>query len=332
MHVLFLAAHDFAGVISVLYNGINKYTEHKAHMVRWNDHPYGYKTEYRIQDLSLKKMQELWEWADVLHYNIFSRPAIPEGCSLKGKRVIGHCHGFNIRYKQDFREDVKRSLNSGLFSKVLLSTPDLLKFRIPGTDFDKYEYLPNAYPIDDERYSPVKNKRWDILRVANFPYNAQMKNTAAFLKACASLYKSGLRFDTLVLTAISHDSCLRLKSQCHMVFDSIAKKSDDHHFEAISLGVNGVESLTMGIPVMVKLDEEYALPRYLEMTREIGMKELPLVLVDEDTLEGILRYYLTNKEKLKERGEEGRIWVRKTHGNDIIAKRVIKIYEELLVQ
>ena len=83
----------------------------------------------------------------------------------------------------------------------------------------------------------------------------------------------------------------------------------------------------MGLPTLVRLT--HALPYYEELTKEAGLERVPMILVEESTLEQVLSELAQNFDLIRELGEYSDKWVRLTHGSDIIAQKLIRIYEGL---
>ena len=81
----------------------------------------------------------------------------------------------------------------------------------------------------------------------------------------------------------------------------------------------------MGIPVFVKLDEQYSLPIFQKMTEEVDLKRIPLILVDEENLEEKLEELVKNPEKIKSIGKEGIEWPQN------ILKIIYQIMEALMI-
>jgi glycosyltransferase involved in cell wall biosynthesis len=90
-------------------------------------------------------------------------------------------------------------------------------------------------------------------------------------------------------------------------------------------GMFAIESMALGKPVVVHLDEEAA----AETEEAFGL-ELPLIRADEQSLDGVLAGLLEERESLPERGRHSREYVERVHAHTEVARRVLEIYERVM--
>ena len=102
---------------------------------------------------------------------------------------------------------------------------------------------------------------------------------------------------------LPYEEALKRKSLCHIFIDQIGD---------LGYGINGLESLAMGIPTCSCLaagfDEEYP--------------DNPFIVIDKNNLESRLIHLIQDRGLRMKKGLEGREWVRKYHDPVKVVKRI----------
>jgi glycosyltransferase involved in cell wall biosynthesis len=141
--------------------------------------------------------------------------------------------------------------------------------------------------------------------VAHAPNHRGVKGTEFVIEAVDCLRKEGLKVELLLLE----------RMQNTMVQEILEKKADILVEQLIITGhgLNGVEGMASGIPVVCNLeDETYILP----FRRWSYFSECPLVSASPETLVEVLRKLITRPELRHQLGKAGREYVEKYHGLD----------------
>jgi glycosyltransferase involved in cell wall biosynthesis len=86
-----------------------------------------------------------------------------------------------------------------------------------------------------------------------------------------------------------------------------------------------IESMALGKPVVVHLDEEAA----AETEEAFGL-ELPLIRATERSLADVLAGLFEVRESLPELGRRSREYVEHVHAHTEVARRVLEIYERVM--
>jgi glycosyltransferase involved in cell wall biosynthesis len=86
-----------------------------------------------------------------------------------------------------------------------------------------------------------------------------------------------------------------------------------------------IESMALGKPVVVHLDEQAA----AETEEAFGL-ELPLVRADESSLEDVLAGLVEARAELPALGLRSRDYVERVHAHTAVARRVLEIYERVI--
>ncbi len=92
-----------------------------------------------------------------------------------------------------------------------------------------------------------------------------------------------------------------------------------------------VGKLTMGYYANAQIESMYFGLPTLCYIRKAFLKEIPdcpIINVRPDTLYDQLKYYLSHRDELAERGRRGPEFVRKYHSGPHLAKRLIGLYEQ----
>jgi glycosyltransferase involved in cell wall biosynthesis len=188
--------------------------------------------------------------------------------------------------------------------------PDLFHFLPPRAEFLPYASVdPAACPLlpHPARAMPL---------VIHAPSSRNIKGTSHILAAVETLKKEGVAFDFKLVENMSHQEACALYAQADLVIDQLL---------AGWYGGFAVECMSMGKPVIAYLREEDFSCLPAEMATS-----LPLINANPDTIEQVLREWLTTKKsELPERGRISRRFVEQWHDPKKIALRLKRDYEGL---
>lgn len=194
--------------------------------------------------------------------------------------------------------------------------------RIYGLNPDLFYFLPTrakflAYAsVDPEDWPLLPHPARAVPLVIHAPSNRNAKGTSHILAAVERLRQEGIAFDFKLVEQLSHQEARVLYEQADLVIDQLL---------AGWYGAFAVECMSLGKPVIAYLREEDFSCLPTEMA-----KNLPLIQANPDTIEHVLREWLTiRKSELPERGRISRHFVEAWHDPQTIAQRLKHDYEQL---
>lgn len=214
-------------------------------------------------------------------------------------KVIVHWHGSKIRRHK-----------SPLFSKyakyTFVSTPDLLQY------VKDSEWLPNPL-IPDGLPIPQNRDDNDEVTIIHAPTDKVAKGTMKIEVAVKALIKEGYKINFQIVENTSHEETIRLLSRADVVVDQIVPSVGTY-------GMVSIESMAMGKPVLCYIKNDYYEDFY---------RGCPIISAEFDDLVEKLRNLIEDENTRRLLGVKGIDYVRKMHDAENIAKRTIKVYEEL---
>ncbi len=327
MNILMISlAYDPAGVGQMLCNSINSKTKHTCkHLL-----PTGYliterdKAINRVNIFQASKDEIVDEInkADILHIHQvtpFQKKEIGPAADrfgkwneiLSKKPWILHNHGgaFLINPPK-FMKDIE-NYNPHLF----LCSP-LNKIL-----FNNATWLQNIIPLNESLYMPVQRNFDKTLKIAHkiwFESTKMYKGTDVLIEVCDLLKKDGFDIDFKVYSNMNIDICLRKSAEDHICIDNLTQGF---------IGMSGWESLAKGQVVIARLD-----PIVVKAYKELcGNVKLPIINVTGmDELAKVIRELHDDRDKLKELCDYSRKWMEQYYNEDLIVKKYIEKYEEII--
>ncbi|MCB2214756.1 glycosyltransferase [Desulfofustis glycolicus] len=313
MNIVMITNNDPAGMGIAFTNAINRYSEHTCRLITTTE-MYGFEYESDIhfpdiKDDDFDEVEFLIKNADIIHFHLLRDENSHLGPLLirdyiRGKKIIHHHHGhpdyiININeYNEKYRK---------LGRKVIVSTPDLLQIA------DNATWIPNIVPINDVHYLP----RYDptllqtSIRICQAPTRKYHKHTDIFTQIIQELATEHLNLKMVIIERIPHVQCLKLKRNCHIVFD---------HMRGW-FGISSLESLSQGKPVIAGLDD-WNIRCIKEFT---GTNELPWqVAHDAEELRNVFRKLINDSELRYSIGRFSRAFMEK-HWTE---RHVVQILED----
>jgi hypothetical protein len=311
MQILMIAINDPAGTAIEFTKAINKYTRHTCRLIT-KEIRYNFMFE---KDLHLPwldgdgwdEVEDLLKTSDVFHFHMTADEYIDLGPFrpvdyIKGKIIVHHHHGHPDfrgnpeKYRQKYKKLGRKNL--------LVSTPDLLKL-LPGA-----RWQPNLVPIDDQPYTPMKNKPKEPVIICHSPTRKDLKNTDEFIYAVNNLKRdSEIPNELRLIENTPHKECLRLKRESHILFD---------HLQGY-FGVSSLEGLSQGLCVIAGLDDWNR--GHIEAFT--GTKELPWVIANNGCLAKRLAGLIHDVENAAEIGKHSRSFMEKCWNPNKLANQLV---------
>ncbi len=310
-----IAINDPAGTAINFTKAINKYTEHSCRLItkeiRYN---FMFKKDIHLPWIKSKyeweEVEHLLKESDIFHFHMTADEEIELGSFkvkdyIKGKTIVHHHHGHpDFRANPEkYREKYKRKKRD----KLLVSTPDLLKL------LPEAMWQPNLVPINDNLYTPLKDKKYDTVIISHSPTRKYLKNTEEFIEAVNMLKRERLNVEMDLIENTLHKECLKRKRQSHILFD---------HLQGY-YGVSSLEGLSQGLSVVAGIDDWCK--KYIE---EFAEAELPWVVTTRKRLFEDLKRLVLDKDLIADIGENSRRFMEISWNEEKVVNRLIGFYEK----
>ena len=291
----------------------------------FNERPFerGYDVNLRLRDTSrassipfnLPKQLRALAWAlprfDVFHFHAGLTLA-PASLTLpllraRGKGVVFQSWGSDLRGRAASAVSYLRRADAVIVGSYLTRR---LAPRGPWPDYD---VVPPALDLTD--WQPAPTEPGETLRVAHAPSKRKVKGTEAVLAAVESLRRRGAAIELDLIEGVPNREARARYAAADVVVDQL---------RIGWYGMFAIESMALGKPVVVHLDEQAA----AETERAFGL-ELPLVRADEETLQDVLAGLVESRADLPPLGRRSREYVERVHAHTAVARRVLEIYERV---
>lgn len=181
---------------------------------------------------------------------------------------------------------------------------------------DMLVYVPHArnmhyWPIDLARFSALGPPRIDgPLRIAHAPNHTHFKGSHYLEATIETLRAQGHAIEYVKVHGVPNHEVIRLFGEADLVADQ---------FIGGAYGYTALEAMACGRPVLTYVRS----PDLVE-----AVDECPMINTTPDTLEEVLLWCLTNRERLAAIGAQGAAYVRRWHGIEAVAERFGRMYEE----
>lgn len=258
-------------------------------------------TTCRVSDQDLMRMAQD---ADVIHLN--NSYAAYQRFRLK-KPALLHHHG------SLFRKDPAHMLEiaKGYRMVQAVSTIDLQR---PAPEL--LHWLPSPYDIDElQAFGKAHRREPDgRIRIVHSPTSRELKHTAVFEAAVATLQAEGLPVDSVIVEGRPWSEVMAIKATADIVFDQLL----------YGYGCNSIEAWGMGIPVVSGADE-WTLGRMANEWAAVPFEE-----ANERTLVDVLRAMVTSAELREDAAQRGLAHVRKYHDEAPALARLAELYDKAI--
>ncbi len=318
MNILMITDNDPAGMGIAFTNAINRYTDHQCRLITVQER-YGIDFEKDIhlpdiEDDDFGEVEYLLKHADIIHFHMLRDENSHLGPLvirdyIKGKKIIHHHHGHpDYLINANVYNEKYRRLNR----KVIVSTPDLLKIA------ENAVWVPNIVPINDVQFMPISEDAFqdEVIKVCQSPTRKFHKHTHDFMAVMAELEKHFPNIETIIIEKTPYFDCLRLKRQCHIVFD---------HMRGW-FGIASLESLSQGKPVIAGLDD-WNIRWIKEFT---GSQKLPWVVArDSEELFVQMKLLIQDKDLRQSCGQYSRKFMEQYWTEVAALKILLDVYDIL---
>jgi len=292
----------------------------------FNERPFerGYDVNLELRDTSklssvpfnLPKQLRALRWAvrtfDVFHFHAGltlapRRLTLP---LLKGRRkgIVFQSWGSDLRGRGAGEVSYLRDAGAVIVGSYLT------RRLAPVGPWPEYDVVPPALVLDD--WEPSPTEPGETLRIAHAPSKRAVKGTEAVLAAVESLQAKGAPIELDLIEGVPNREARARYAKADVVIDQL---------RIGWYGMLAIESMALGKPVVVHLDEEAA----AETEEAFGL-ELPLVRASEQSLEDVLAGLVDVRESLPELGRRSREYVEHVHAHTQVARQVLEIYERVM--
>jgi len=163
-------------------------------------------------------------------------------------------------------------------------------------------YFPFQLP-DFEEPLPDKNP---VIRIGHAPTNRAVKGTDQILKELEPI-KNTHPVEIVLIEGLAHQKALTLKKSCDIFIDNIGE---------LGYGINGLESLAMGIPTAVQL-----LPDF-----EVLLGDHPFINIAQGCIAGKLIPFIESESLRKKVGVDSQNWVHERHHPLQISRKMLSFF------
>ncbi|GGJ06473.1 hypothetical protein GCM10010885_14530 [Alicyclobacillus cellulosilyticus] len=329
MRTVVHAPIDIAGQMGALCEGLRR--------LGWRANGYNWFSTYLqyrgpiVQTDAYELMEvceELVRAADILHFHhgdtmLLEYRDLPMLASL-GKPMVMHHWGSDVRRVEVVNQRQKHPLPPGYFTSeqihARLSTVSRYIQHAIIQDHELYEFVAPYYrrvhelplAVDTKAIQPVypdPDNREPL--VVHAPTQSAFKGTAYIEQAIERLRRR-LRFRYRRIERVSHATAMQWFAQADIVVDQVL---------CGTFGLVSIEAMAMGKPVICYIRDDLR-PTY--------PGRLPIVSANPDTLAEVLAQLLQSPKRRRELGRQGRRYVEQFHDMRVVARRLVRIYEEVL--
>ena len=292
----------------------------------FNERPFerGFDVNLELRDTSrvssvpfnLPKQLRALAWAlrefDVFHFHAGLTLA-PRRITLpllrrRGKGIVFQSWGSDLRGRSASEVGYLRQAGAVIVGSYLT------RRLAPRGPWPEYDVVPPAIVLRD--WEPAPAEPGVVVRVAHAPSKRAVKGTEAVIAAVDALRGRGAPIELDLIEGVPNREARLRYATADVIVDQL---------KIGWYGMFAIESMALGKPVVVHLDEEAA----AETEEAFGL-ELPLVRADEGNLENVLAGLLEVRETLPELGRRSREYVERVHAHTSVAKRVLEIYERVM--
>ena len=173
------------------------------------------------------------------------------------------------------------------------------------------KWQPNLVPIEDPLYSPIKDKPENPVLICHSPTRKDLKNTDEFIQIMDELGNSSATpIKMRLIENTAHKECLKLKRQCHILFD---------HLQGY-FGVSSLEGLSQGLCVIAGLDE-WNIQHIKTFAKTI---HLPWIIAKPSELKNQLSVLVNDPGRIKAIGRKSREFMEKNWSPQKVSEQLVK--------
>jgi glycosyltransferase involved in cell wall biosynthesis len=292
----------------------------------FNERPFerGFDINLRLRDtskranlpLNLSRQLRTFLWAvprfDVFHFHA-GHTLLPKKVNLPALRVLRKGIVFQS-WGSDLRARPASDVRYLRSADAVIVGSFLTRRLAPRGPWPEYDVVPPAIVLTDWQPSPLEPS--DVLRVAHAPSKRRVKGTDAVLAAVDALRARDVPIELDLIEGVPNREARLRYAAADVVIDQL---------RIGWYGMLAIESMALGKPVVVHLDEAAA----AETEEAFGL-ELPLVRARENNLETVLAGLVEARESLPDVGRRSREYVERVHSHTTVARRVLEVYERVM--
>jgi glycosyltransferase involved in cell wall biosynthesis len=198
---------------------------------------------------------------------------------------------------------------------------------IPGFQIDglgRWDVLPFSHVTTDTAQWRLKDSYSGhdgtngTVKIMHAPNHRGVKGTEFLVKAVEELREEGLKVELLLVERMPNEEVRRLMAE---EADILAEQ-----FIATGYGMNGIEGMASGLPVLANLEHE----AYTRVFRRYSyLNECPILSTTPETIKENLRVLVTNPELREELGRAGRRYAEKYHSEETARYMFGAVYEKI---
>ena len=180
----------------------------------------------------------------------------------------------------------------------------------------------NHLVIDQKQWSLKKsyssNNGYDgVVKILHSPNHRWIKGTEFLLQAIEDLESEGLKIEIILLEKTPNDQVRQLmRDEADIMYEQMFAGH----------GLNAIEAMSTGLPVMSKLDHE----SYTRVFRNFSfLNECPILSITHNTIKENLRILITNPDLREVLGRAGRQYVEKYHSYEFAQYMFGAIYDKI---
>ena len=269
--------------------------------IKWYPSGLGEKTLIKLREkLWEKKIDQFFRSIDIDHFDIIQ---LDGGLGFfRDGRVVQ-------RLKSRKKKIICCYTGSDLRTRGVIPQIDELSDLNVTVEFDHLQYHPHIYHVPfpfnftEFPYSPKSYENLNkFIKIGHAPTNRLAKGSDQIIKIIQSLaIQFPIQLD--LIENMSYEMALKRKYECDLFVDQIGD---------LGYGMNGVESLAMGIPTLTSLAPGF----------ETIYPDHPFIVVDAKNFKSKLEHLLNNSQFIAEIGKRSIEWVKKHHDATEVVKRI----------
>lgn len=176
-------------------------------------------------------------------------------------------------------------------------------------EFDHLRFHQNIhhvpFPLDTSHLGNRTDTGNNKVRIGHAPTSRAAKGSNIIIPIVKRLKKI-YPIELVLIEGFSYRRAIEMKRTCTVFIDQIGN---------LGYGMNGIEALAMGIPTCSSLA-----PGFSET-----YPDHPFVEVNSDNLKDVLIKLIQNPKLRKEKGEQGRSWVRQVHEPKSVVEKIHRL-------
>jgi len=293
MKILNISVKDYAGVSIKLTQALQQNTEHEVRNISLKKHRLEYPTDIVTKDKDI--LRKWTDWADIV--NCFSTP----------KALVKRPKNLIVTYIGTYYR--KNPMAAHLRSKELGAKKELVAGLwmqdYGGFNFD---WIPVTVPVDE--WSKMKQEHKGKPIICQSPTRFKMENAWKIV----SLLEKKRSIELMIIQGVNNNECLKLKSKADIYVGQFGK----------GYGVSALEAIAMGIPVITSMPNK----EIRQIKAKVGY--IPHYNSEFNNLPEAVDRLVDDKKLYETYAKRSREYIRNFHDYPVVAKRFIKVCEEVL--